>query len=211
MTTIIPSCDHLARDHWSRSIIARNIVCPIKISFARELRMSPVLAIDQYPFRSIRFALTNCGSLEITNEICISVVAEVVSYHVHVNLSGLVHHVDVENLRYFRVHASSALTYDNFIYRAVMPIVLRNISVSDHYCENYYWWSHETLYPWIQNRSMKIHFTRSYMGFLFVIFYLVRLFRRHSRYRRNFTRQLLRNFHQFSLSVFSSLLYSVFE
>lgn len=72
-------------------------VCPIKISFDRELRMSPVLSIDHYSFRSFRFALTNCGSLEITNKIRISVVAEVVSYHVLVNVSSLVRHVDVEN------------------------------------------------------------------------------------------------------------------
>lgn len=46
------------------------------------------------PFRSIWFALTNSGSLEITDEIHI---LEVVSYHVPVNMSRIVLHVDIEN------------------------------------------------------------------------------------------------------------------
>lgn len=78
--------------------------------------MSPVPSVDQYPFRSIRSALTNCGSLEITNKIRISVVAEVVSYHVLVNVSSLVRHMNVENYDTFALRASSALAYDNFIY-----------------------------------------------------------------------------------------------
>lgn len=115
------------------------------------------------------FTLTNCGSLEITNKIYISVVAEVVSYHVLVNMSSLVRHVDVENYDTF-ARASLAFTYDNFICMSAVnntSIVLHNIS--DYYCKNCYCQWNVTKHPSLRIK-IKIYFTRSYLGFSFAIF-----------------------------------------
>lgn len=75
------------------------------------------LSVDRVlPFRSIWFVLTNCGSHKITNKICISVVAEVVSRHVLVNVSSLVPHMDVENYDTFAHVHHHSIVLCNLIY-----------------------------------------------------------------------------------------------